>query len=128
MPEADYAYQLTPAQRTFGDWIGHTVQLNQRVCAQLKGEQPPAAHSAAAVPKAHLVEMLKASFAACDATLPSFAGEAALKEITVGGRQTTPLALMVAFVAQLNSHYGNLVGYLRTRNITPPSTARSAKK
>jgi hypothetical protein len=125
MPEADYGYKLTPAQRAYGEWIGHTAGMNLRMCSQVKGETAPAA-DLGDKSKAALVKALKASFAYCDSVLAATTDEAALK--VPGPGKVVPLGVMISQVAQLNSHYGNMVGYLRTKGIVPPSTARAQKK
>ena len=128
MPEADYGYRLTPAQRPWGEWINHSAGMNLRMCGQMKGETPPAQSNGGDMSKPALVKAIRESFAYCHAVIDGISEEAALKEVMAGTRKTTPLALMVAQLAQLNSHYGNMVGYLRTKGITPPSTARNQKK
>jgi hypothetical protein len=128
MPEAEYGYRLTPAQRPWGEWIHHTAGMNLRMCAQMKAETPPAQSNGGDMSKAALVKAIRESFAYCQTVIGGMNDAAALSELTVGTRKTTPLAVMVAQLAQLNSHYGNMVGYLRTKGITPPSTARNQKK
>jgi hypothetical protein len=32
---------------------------------------------------------------------------------------------MLGFLTNMASHYGNMVGYLRAKGVTPPSTARA---
>ena len=53
--------------------------------------------------------------------------ERALTITTIGMKQVYPVTYMVNMAAGLNEHHGNLVGYLRAKGITPPSTARSLK-
>ena len=38
--------------------------------------------------------------------------------------QAVTVKAMISLVASLQEHYGNLVGYLRTKGIVPPSSAR----
>lgn len=127
MPEADYGYKLSPAQRPFGDWVEHTMGMNLRLCGGMKGEPPPAANPGDKS-KAALLNGLKESFDYCDAVWRTMTDELALREVQAGTRKVTPLSLMVTQVVQLNEHYGNMVGYLRTKGIVPPTTARSHKK
>jgi hypothetical protein len=119
MPEEDYSFKLTPAQRAFGEWVDHTAGMNLRMCAAMKGQAAPAP-VAGDKSKAALVKALKESFDYCDATYNGMTDEAALQGKT--------LSLIVQQIANLNGHYGNMVGYLRTKGIVPPSTARAAKK
>jgi hypothetical protein len=127
MPDADYMFKLSPAQRAFGDWIEHTAGMNIRMCAAMVGDSPQQPDFKDKS-KGALVDALKASFALCDATYSRVTEESVLKEVPPGGKPITPLSIMVQQIAQLSSHYGNLVGYLRAKGVTPPSTARSAKK
>lgn len=127
MPEDQFGFKLTPAQRAFGDWIDHTAGMNARMCGQMKGaaaSSPDAGDKS----KAALVKALKESFATCDSTFDAMTDESATREVQMGQRKFTPLSVMVSQIAQLNAHYGNLVGYLRSRGVTPPSTARAQKK
>ena len=48
--------------------------------------------------------------------------ERALTITTIGTKQVYPVTYMLNMVAGLNEHYGNIVGYLRAKAITPPST------
>ena len=130
VPESGYNFRLTPAQRTFGEWIGHTAAGNYNYCAQIKGEKTPDAAQQAghASGKAALVKAIKDAFAYCDAAIDGMTDARALKPADVAGKQVYPAQGMVALIASDNEHYGNLVGYLRSQGITPPSTARAQKK
>jgi hypothetical protein len=130
VPESGYAFKLTPAQRPFGEWISHTATGNYNFCAQIKGEKTPAAAQQAGHTsgKAELVRAIKDVFAYCDAALEGMTDARALKSVDVGGKQVYPVQGMIALIASDNEHYGNLVGYLRSQGITPPSTARAQKK
>jgi hypothetical protein len=103
MPEEHYSFRLTEPQRTFAEWIGHTA-LAIGSC----GGSRPATKAAT---KAELIQALKDAFAGCDRAL----GRTSDRKV---------LADAVSLIATLNAHYGNLVGYLRVKGITPPSTAR----
>ena len=117
MPEADYGYQLTKEQRPFSGWIEHTAMGNYSLCSGIKGDKPPAMmHGETG--KAALVSSLKASFEYCDGVLKAMDDKTALTERD--GKY--PVSAMLGLVASLNEHYGNLVGYLRTKGITPPSS------
>jgi len=130
VPESGYSFKLTPAQRPFGEWISHTAMGNYNFCAQIKGEKTPAAAQEAghASGKAALVKAIKDAFAYCDAALEGMTDARALKGVDVGGKLVYPVQGMVALIASDNEHYGNMVGYLRSQGITPPSTARAQKK
>jgi uncharacterized damage-inducible protein DinB len=78
--------------------------------------------------KASLVQALKDSFAYCEQVFKSFDDAKALAPVTMGSRTTSAADSMIGLLTQWNQHYGNMVGYMRTKGITPPSTARMQKK
>ena len=129
MPEEAYSFKLTPAQRDFGAWVAHTAQGNYSYCATMKGEKTPdTAHLHDMTGKAALTKAIKDAFDYCDAALKDMTDEKALAAHSVGGKQSYPVQGMVALLASDNEHYGNMVGYLRSKGVTPPSTARASKK
>jgi uncharacterized damage-inducible protein DinB len=129
MPEDSYSFRLTPAQRPFGEWIGHTAMGNFFYCSQIKGEKAPDTHHLhSLVAKPELIKALAESFDYCDAALKDMDDHKAFAEHTVGDNKVYPVQGMVAIVSSDNEHYGNIVGYLRAKGVTPPSTARAAKK
>src|SRR4051812_21139515 len=69
MPEADYSYKLSPAQRPFGEWISHTAVLAYSSCAAMQGTAAPPAVAAlhGVTAKADLVKAIRESLEYCDA-------------------------------------------------------------
>ena len=68
MPEADYGFQATKETRTFGGFVGHTINSAFAGCARAKGEANPNKEDLEKVTsKAKLVEAAKAVQAYCDA-------------------------------------------------------------
>lgn len=129
MPENFYSFKLTPVQRDFGAWIGHTASGNYNYCATMKGEKasvPAGLHDASG--KSALTKAIKDSFDYCDAALKEMTDEKAMSAHEVGGKPVYPVQGMVALLASDNEHYGNMVGYLRSKGVTPPSTARAVNK
>ena len=125
MPEEKYSFRLTPPQRTFGEWIAHTAMGNYSFCSAIKGEKPPEAaqHVHHLKTKAEISQVLKESFAYCAEALKEMTDQKALAP--AGPNNVAPVRGMVALVSSDNEHYGNLVGYLRANNLTPPSTTRA---
>lgn len=127
MPEESYTYKLSPAQRAFGEWIEHTAMGNYGFCSTIKGEAPPKVDHPQ-MNKAALKAALQQSFEYCDQAMSGLTDAKALAAGTMNGKPSYPVNGMVGLVASLNEHYGNLVGYMRTKGITPPSSARGMKK
>lgn len=118
MPADKYSYKLTPDQMTFGEWLIHSAQRNFNDCATLKSGKPPvtAEQLAALKEKAEVSKALKDSFAYCSAVLESIDDQTVL-----ASPQTTYAFLHI--LIHNNEVYGNIVGYLRSSGIVPPSTA-----
>jgi hypothetical protein len=128
--EKDYSYRLTPAQRTVAEWIDHTTMSLHNNCAQLEGKgAPPMDHSkhGGATSKADVQKALKEAFDHCDAAIKALTDEKAVQAVTINGRESYPINAMFGILITLNEHYGNLVGYMRTKGMVPPSTARAQK-
>jgi hypothetical protein len=126
MPAEQYSFKLSPTQRAYGEWVGHTVMLMHSSCAAMKGGTPAAMdHSkhTGTEPKASLQDSLKAAAADCDSVLKGMTDAQAL-----AGGKAAPVGPMLAVLTNMASHYGNMVGYLRSKGITPPSSARTQKR
>ena len=128
MPEEGYSFKLTSEQRSFGDWIGHTAAGNYGYCATMKGEAAPTANPHDLKSKAELVKAIKDAFDYCDGAVKNLDDAKAMAGKQIAGKTVYPVQGMLALLASNNEHYGNLVGYLRSKGITPPSTARTPKK
>jgi hypothetical protein len=126
MPAEHYSFKLTSGQRAFGEWVGHTVMLMHTSCAAMKsGSAPAMDHSkhTGTEPKPALQEALKGAAATCDSILGGMTDAQAL-----AGGKAAPVGPMLGMLVNMASHYGNMVGYMRSKGITPPSTARSQKR
>ena len=118
MPAARYGFKLTDGQMSFAQWIDHSTERNYADCATLKGESAPEAAKkvASLKDKAEVSQALKDSFVYCAATLDGIDDQKVLDS-----PQMTYSLLHI--VVHNNEIYGNIVGYLRSSGILPPSTA-----
>jgi hypothetical protein len=118
MPAEKYSFRLTDGQRTFAEWIVHSIQRNYSDCAVLKGEPVPDGEKTAPnlKEKGEVSKALKDSFAYCASALESIDD----KKILATPQTTNAL---LHLVVHSNEIYGNIVGYLRASGIVPPSTA-----
>ena len=117
-PADKYEFRLTKDQMSFGEWLIHSAQRNYNDCAALKSEKPPmtADQLAALKGKDEVSKALKDSFAYCAAALEGFDDQKAL-----ASPQSAYAFLHI--LIHNNEIYGNIVGYLRSTGIVPPSTA-----
>jgi uncharacterized damage-inducible protein DinB len=131
MPAEHYTFKLTPAQRAFGEWVDHTVLLLHGSCSTIAGSPTPAMDHAKHTEeksKADLVSALKEAADSCDKSLKAMTDQKALTAMDIGGKPTYPVNAMIGLLTNMASHYGNMVGYLRAKGVTPPSTARTQKR
>lgn len=118
MPADKYAFKLTSGQMSFAEWLNHSTERNYADCATLKGEPAPdAAKKVAGLKeKAEVSQALKDSLAYCASALDGITDQKALST-----PQMTYALLHI--VVHNNEIYGNIVGYMRSSGIVPPSTA-----
>jgi hypothetical protein len=117
MPAEKYNFKIAPAQMEFGQWINHSTERNYVDCAVLKGEPNPMPKEKTDQlrTKEEISKALRESFEYCDAAFSTLTDQKIL---------ATP-DMVRAFLhttVHNNEIYGNVVGYLRANNITPPST------
>jgi|SRR5579872_5706442 len=123
MPEESYDFRPAPRVRTFGQILGHIAQEQYLYfCAPFKGEQKFADIEKTKTSKADLMVALKESFAYCDAAYDAMTDSKAAQIVDTGGSKSTKLRLLWMNIVHDESHYGNLVTYLRMKGIIPPST------
>jgi hypothetical protein len=124
-PEADYGYRLTPPQRSVAEWMDHNIAMNYAFCSRFStAPAPDAASYKGLKEKAVYVKTLKESFAYCDQALHSQTDETILKPF--GPRNAIPVGGLMTLFGMWNEHYGNLVGYIRSKGMVPPSSSRAA--
>lgn len=128
MPAEHFLFRLTPPQRAYAGWFTHTIVMNYSMCASIRGDTAPEAKELpASTPKAELIGELRKAFAYCDESYRRMTDPQAWEEREGLGRKYYPADVMINHIVALNEHYGNLVGYLRSKGITPPTTARAGK-
>lgn len=126
MPEADYGFKPTPEVRSFGEIVGHLANANFLFCSQAKGEKSPATENfEKKTAKADLSKGLKDSVAYCDGVYGSLTDASGMEMVKAGNSEVPRSAPLIRNMAHNNEHYGNLVTYLRLKNIVPPSTERA---
>jgi hypothetical protein len=118
MPADKYGYKLTKDQMSFAEWIDHSTERNYADCAVLKGESVPDAAKDVTklTDKAEVTKALKASFDYCVAAFDGVNDQ----KVLASPQMTYSL---LHTVVHNNEIYGNIVGYLRSNGIVPPSTA-----
>jgi uncharacterized damage-inducible protein DinB len=131
MPAADFGFKPTPEIRSFAELLGHVTAANYFFCSMAKGEQSVFKPSNAS-DKQSVVKALGDSLTHCDGVYKETTDANANQIVKIagpGGATQSTRALVLMFnTTHNNEHYGNVVLYLRLKNIVPPSTARVQSK
>ncbi|PYU25399.1 MAG: DinB family protein [Acidobacteria bacterium] len=131
MPEENYGMRPGTQQevRTFGQQVGHVANYNFLWCSQAKGEKNPNAGNNLEKlnTKAEFLKALNDAFAYCDGVYSSLTDASGTEMIDItqeSGRQTRNLrmALLILNFAHNNEIYGNIVTYMRMKDIVPSSS------
>ena len=121
MSDENYAFKAADTVRPFGALIAHTSDANIGGCGRIKGEQKRG-EAASKTAKADLVAAFKESFAYCDSAYDAMTDASAMEIVNSGGKRNMKLRLLWMNVVHDESHYGNIVTYLRINGFVPPST------
>jgi uncharacterized damage-inducible protein DinB len=127
MPEQNYAFKPTDSIRSFGQLVGHVADAQYLFCSAVLGEKSPALKiEQSKTSKADLVAALKEAVAYCDKAYDGLTDAAAPQTVKFFGGDTPKLSVLSTNNAHSAEHYGNMVTYLRLKNIVPPSTEAMA--
>jgi uncharacterized damage-inducible protein DinB len=123
MPEENYGFKPTEAVRSFGQIVGHAAESQYAFCSRALGEKSPAPKiEQTKTSKADLIAALKDAFAYCDKAYDGMTDASATETIKLMGGDAPKLAALNINSLHTVEHYGNLVVYLRMKNIVPPSS------
>lgn len=123
MPEESYNFKPTDAVRSFGQIVGHVADAQYMFCSVALGEKNPRPNvEETKTSKAELVAALKAAFAYCDRVYDGMTDAAGTQTVKLMGSDTPKLSALTANDLHSIEHYGNLVTYMRLKNIVPPTS------
>jgi uncharacterized damage-inducible protein DinB len=127
MPEENYAFKPTDAVRSYGQIIGHVADSQYYFCSLALGEANPALQiEKTKTSKADLITALKGAFAYCDKAYDGMTDATAAQTVTLFGGPTPKLGVLEVNLVHSMEHYGNLVTYMRMKNIVPPTSEPGA--
>lgn len=123
MPAENYSFKPTDSVRSFGQVVGHVADAQYLFCSVVLGEKNPALKiEETKTSKADLVAALKDAFAYCDKAYDGLTDASAVQKVKLFGGDTPKLSALTANNMHNLEHYGNIVTYLRLKNIVPPSS------
>ena len=123
VPEDLYSFKPTPEVRSIGQLIGHLADDNYAICASAAGEKPPMSGiEKGKSAKAELVKALADSAAYCNKVIAGMDDKKGAEVVKFFTGPTTRLMVLAFNNSHCNEHYGNLVTYMRIKDIVPPSS------
>jgi uncharacterized damage-inducible protein DinB len=123
MPEESYAFKPTEAVRSYGQVVGHVADAQYIFCSIALGEKNPAPKiEETKTSKADLIVALKGAFAYCDKAYDGMTDASATQMVKLFGNDAPKLGVLTVNNMHNLEHYGNLVTYMRLKNIVPPSS------
>ncbi len=123
MPEDDYSFKPTDAVRSFGQVVGHVADAQYLFCSVVLGEKNPGLKiEQTKTSKADLIASLKDAFAYCDKAYDGMTDASGVQMLKLFGSEMPKLGALSANTMHTTEHYGNLVVYMRLKNIVPPSS------
>ena len=123
MPEANYNFKPTDAVRSYGQIIGHIAESQYFFCSLVLGEKNPAPKiEETKTSKADLIAALKDAFAYCDKAYNGMTDTSGAEIVKFQGTDTPKLSVLSANLMHTIGHRGNLITYLRIKNIVPPTS------
>jgi uncharacterized damage-inducible protein DinB len=123
MPEENYNFKPTDAVRSFGQVLGHVADSQYYFCSVALGEKNPAPKvEQTKTSKADLIVALKDAFAYCDKAHEGMTDASARHMVKFSGEDLSKLDVLTVNNLHTVEHYGNLITYLRLKNIVPPTS------
>jgi uncharacterized damage-inducible protein DinB len=129
MPEENYSFKPTDAVRSWGQILGHVADAQYLFCSVVLGEKNAAPKiEQTKTSKADLIAALKDAFAYCDKAYDGMTDASAPQIVKFFGRDMPKIGVLSANNMHFAEHYGNLVVYMRLKNIVPPTSEPAPKK
>jgi uncharacterized damage-inducible protein DinB len=128
MPEENYSFKPTDSVRSFGQIVGHVADAQYLFCSVVLGEKNPAPKiEQTKTSKADLIAALKDAFAYCDKAYDGMTDAAATEQVKFFNNNLPKLGVLTINNMHNMEHYGNIVTYLRIKNIVPPSSEQAQR-
>ncbi|HSP14751.1 MAG TPA: DinB family protein [Thermoanaerobaculia bacterium] len=128
MPEESYAFKPTPAVRSYGQILGHVADAQYIFCSTVLGEKNPGLKiEQTRTSKADLIGALKDAFAYCDKAHDGMTDASAIQTVKMFGQDLRKVDVLTANNMHTIEHYGNLVTYMRLKNVVPPTSEQATQ-
>jgi len=123
MPEENYNFKPTEAIRSYGQIVGHVADAQYMFCSVALGEKNPGLKiEQTKTTKADLVTALKDAVAYCDKAYDSMTDASGSQMVKLFDMDMPKLGVLNVNNMHDMEHYGNLVTYMRLKNVVPPTS------
>jgi uncharacterized damage-inducible protein DinB len=123
MPEEEYAFKPDPASRSFGQILGHIADADYLFCSTVLGESNPSPGiEKSKTTKSELRAALHDAFTYCNRAYDALTDAGANETVKAFGQERNKLGALWFNASHNLEHYGNLVVYMRTKGVVPPSS------
>jgi uncharacterized damage-inducible protein DinB len=129
VPEDLYSFRATPEVRSMAELFGHVADAMFAMCSTAAGTKPPRTGIEKVVTaKAPLVAALKEGVSYCNTVYDGMTDQKGLETVPFYFGPTPRVSVLYFVVTHTYEHYGNLVTYMRLKNIVPPSSEPPTKQ
>ena len=123
MPEENYSFKPTDSVRSFGQIVGHMADAQYMFCSVALAEKNPAPNiEQTKTSKADLTSALKSAITYCSKAYGGMTDASGAQMVKLFGNDTPKLDVLTVNNMHNMEHYGNMVTYLRMKNIVPPTS------
>ena len=123
MPGENYGFKPAESVRSYGEIIGHIADSQYAFCSAVRGEKNPAPQiEKTKTAKADLIAALKESFAYCDKAYDGLTDVSAAETVKFMHSDRPKLGVLSINTIHSIEHYGNLVTYMRMKDVVPPTS------
>lgn len=127
MPEENYSFKPADSVRSYGQIVGHLADAQYLFCSAALGEKNPGLKiEQTKNSKADLMAALKTAFAYCDKVYDGMTDAAGSQIVKLFGNDSPKLGVLNFNSIHNMEHYGNLVTYMRIKNIVPPTSEQTS--
>jgi len=126
MPEENYNFKPTDSVRSYGQIVGHLADAQYTFCSVALGENNPGLKiEETKTTKADLVAALKDAVSYCDKAYDGMTDASGAQMVKLLGMDMPKLGVLNFNNMHAMEHYGNLVTYMRLKNIVPPTSEKA---
>ena len=124
MPEENFSFKPTPDVRSYAEILGHIADASYYFCSTAAGEKSPSTGKieGTKTSRADLTAALKDAFTYCGKVYGGMTDATSAQPVKMMGMDVPKEGVLIVNTSHTMEHYGNLVTYMRLKNVVPPSS------